>query len=350
MALFLLVAEGAGRAWMHFRYGVPGKSYGRWRGDPELGSHPKENGYSHRWQTNDGGFRGDEDVRRPKPEGALRVIAYGGSTTLCWNLPTPRTWPAVLESLLRAHRGSPGDQVLNAGDILWSIGQIAVRARREAPRLRPDIVLIASGLNEESNARYLAAAGTSLEAEARAGRFGAYTRDLPQCSWLVRNSVVAALAQSQVARPARRLLHLVRPDPWSELLQTPIDAAHPPRAPDPWILENYRHVLGELIDSLRAEGARVAYIIEARGAETVGLRLLSDYSRAGAVTAVEHGALVVDAQEVVAAYAGDPMDLFRESGVHWSALGARLLARKIWSDAFAGGETAAPAADPAPGR
>jgi len=37
------------------------------------------------------------------------------------------------------------------------------------------------------------------------------------------------------------------------------------------------------------------------------------------------------------AHAGDPMDLFRESGIHWSAHGARLLAEKIWREAFAGG-------------
>jgi hypothetical protein len=44
--------------------------------------------------------------------------------------------------------------------------------------------------------------------------------------------------------------------------------------------------------------------------------------------------LVVDAQEVVDGYAGNKRDLFIESGVHWTDLGAKLLAEYIQARAF----------------
>jgi hypothetical protein len=54
------------------------------------------------------------------------------------------------------------------------------------------------------------------------------------------------------------------------------------------------------------------------------------YSREAAETARQHGALVVDAQDVVSAYAGPPMDLFITTGVHWSEKGSHLVAQYVF--------------------
>ena len=53
-------------------------------------------------------------------------------------------------------------------------------------------------------------------------------------------------------------------------------------------------------------------------------------------TAAAAGAYVLDAQEVVSAYPGDPGDLFIDSGVHWTREGAvrfaGFLARNLSSE------------------
>jgi lysophospholipase L1-like esterase len=332
--LLLLAAEGAGRLYMHARYGVPGKRYGRWRADPVLGARMGENRYDHRWQTDDGGFRNDQNVIEPRREGAWRIIAYGGSTTLCWNLPTASTWPSRLEHRLRAATGDSAQQVLNAGDILWSIGHILARAKAELPRLHPDFVILYTGVNEEANADLLAASGRSLRERMASGEYGAFARNLPQDSWLARNSILYKAAQKVIGLPAARLWREMRGEKWSRLRQTPIDAAHPASPPDPDVLRNYLHVLDELIQVCDENGARPVFVIEATGLRTVGLARMTAYSREGARVASERGVPVVDAQAMVDAYPGDRMELFRDSGIHYSKKGADLLAAKIFDEVF----------------
>jgi len=147
----ILSIESIGRAIIHFRFGVPGKSYGLWQYDPELGAIHAANGYNLNSETNNFGFRNKEDVIEPKPANALRIIAYGGSATFCYNLPTDLAWPIRLQEILRKQHNA-FDQVLNGGAIMWSIGHELTRAKRDLPRLKPDVVIIYSGVNEEVNA------------------------------------------------------------------------------------------------------------------------------------------------------------------------------------------------------
>lgn len=51
-----------------------------------------------RWEVNAAGERGGPLPR--SREGLFRVLAGGGSTTECWFLDQPSTWPAILEELL----------------------------------------------------------------------------------------------------------------------------------------------------------------------------------------------------------------------------------------------------------
>src|SRR5262249_39810373 len=76
--LGIIAVEFAGRIIIHAKYGVPGKSYGLWQYDKELGAVHASNSYNSNSETNSLGFRNHEDVFEPKPQGALRIIAYGG--------------------------------------------------------------------------------------------------------------------------------------------------------------------------------------------------------------------------------------------------------------------------------
>src|SRR5258708_4505922 len=84
--MLLALAEVCARAVVWARYGVPGKQYGLWDFDPKLGAVHAKHAYNSNSETNDFGFRNREDVIEPKPSGAFRIIAYGGSTTFCYNL------------------------------------------------------------------------------------------------------------------------------------------------------------------------------------------------------------------------------------------------------------------------
>ncbi len=115
----ILAIEGVGYAIMHPST-VPGKSDGLWSYDAELGAIHSLNGYNSNSETNNYGFRSKEDVFEPKPPNSIRVIAYGGSTTFCFNLETDQAWPIRLQEELRKYAG-PSPMVLNAGAIVWSI-------------------------------------------------------------------------------------------------------------------------------------------------------------------------------------------------------------------------------------
>jgi len=333
--LILLLLEGAARLYVQAQYGVPGKSYGLWRADEELGAQHAENAYNTRYQTNDYGFRNPEPLIQPKPAGAWRLIAYGGSTTFCYDLGDAETWPARLEGLLRQTH-HPSDQVLNAGAIAWSLGHAFARARKDIPALAPDLVLIYSGINEDLNARALAAEGVSIERLVRAGDYGRFARSLSQNSWLQRNSVVLKLLDHWLAPWVRDAgLGMAPPGSTDEV----------PTAPDPAILENYLRTLEAFLDFAHEQGARTLFVAQTHGGNNKINAYLTSYSRAGIEVARARGALVVDAETLVASYDGDPMDLFSPSGVHYSPLGAQRLAELILTEALRTGDQTGGGAD-----
>jgi lysophospholipase L1-like esterase len=286
-----------------------------------------ENAYNTRYQTNDYGFRNREPVIQPKPEGALRVITYGGSTTFCYNLPYEDTWPARLERLLREHH-DPKDQVLNGGAIAWSLGHALARARRDIPLLKPDYVIIYSGINEDLNSRALAVEGVSLAQRVDAGDFGKYATNLEQNQWLGRNVVLVKL-----------LDHLLAP--WIQGAKLGMAPAMSDQdvseEPDPVILENYLQTLQRFLGLARENGAVAVFVVQTHGRNNRMNRYLTSYSRAAITIARAGGAQVVDAEKLVAARGGEPMDLFTASGVHYSALGADRLAHLIFEETFAPG-------------
>ena len=321
--VFILAVESVGRFVVYLKYGVPGKSYGLWQYDAELGAIHASNAYNSNAETNNLGFRNREDVFTPKPRGALRIIAYGGSTTFCYNLYNDQAWPIRLQNLLRLH-GNPKDQVLNGGAILWAMAHEITRAKRDLPMLHPDYVILYSGVNEPTNAYYATAEGKDLAAGIAQGR-PVFATNYDQDRWLKRNSVLIRFLDYTTDFLKSKLSGSVgvqnqgRVDPFT-----------------PLIMRHYLMVLGQFIDLIKQSGATPIYVIMG------GLRVADgsivyeglQFSRAGAQLARDRNVMVVDAQQVVDGYAGDKRDLFLGSGVHWSDLGAGLLAEFIQAKAF----------------
>jgi lysophospholipase L1-like esterase len=321
--------EAAGRAVVHFKYGIPGKSYGLWQYDRQLGAIHASNAYNSNSETNNFGSRNREDVAAQKPPGSYRVIAYGGSTTFNYNLATDAAWPIQLQNVLRRHHHGD-DQVLNAGAINWALAHEITRAERDLPIVKPDFVIIYSGLNEGKNARATAREGKDIAAAVAPGAPRVLATNYDQTRWVTRNSVIV------------RYLMYSRLD-WFR--GTAVDAEEmdevemPPPLPntdvDPIVMKYYSRLLTDFIALIRSHGAKPIYIIvgAANAAGPLAARL--QYSRKGAAVARNLDVPVLDAQKVVEDYSGNKRDLFAKSGLHWSAKGATLFAEFIFANAFA---------------
>lgn len=313
------ILEATASFFVYIKYGVPGKTYGLWRYDEFLGAQHRENAYNTKCQTNNFGFRcnsSHEDVFEPKPAGSLRIITYGGSTTFCYNLSDADTWPSRLELQLRNNR-NPKDQVLNGGAILWSIGHLFVRAKKDIPQLKPDYIILYTGINEHANASFLARDGRLMKELIANNQYGEFAKNMDQNRWIKRNSVLVKFFDYYLAQQ--------KDIPKSSSGE---------RTPDPYILENYLHVLKDFIDLAKSYGAVPVFIIQAHGNNNDYNKYLTSYSRFGAETAKNLGAIVIDAQLIVEKYPGPSMDLFYETGVHYSKEGASLLAELIYNTLF----------------
>lgn len=62
----------------------------------------------------------------------------------------------------------------------------------------------------------------------------------------------------------------------------------------------------------------------------------TSYSRLGAATTAEMGAVVIDPAPILEGEPGGPMVLFGDTGVHYSARGAAKLAAFVYAKLFGG--------------
>ena len=322
--LALLLLEGGLRVYFFAKYHEAGRSYGLWTSHPKLGAIHMAHGYNSTGVTNDQGFRNMEDVLEPRPPGALRVIACGGSTTFCYDIHSTKAWPICLQETLRARRpGGEHDQVLNAGAVMWSISHVFARAELDVPRLKPDYVILYSGINEVFNERFLRQEGLELESLVASRRFGVFAKSYPQNSWWNRNSLAYKAISERILTPLASL----------GSRETASDASNAwPTEPIPALLENYLEVLRRFLELVRAQGGTPIFVVQISGRDTQMNRYLVSYSREGAKLANALGAVVVDPSPIL--QGPEQATLFSASGVHYSELGSRRLAEHLYEAVF----------------
>jgi lysophospholipase L1-like esterase len=98
-------------------------------------------------RTNARGLRSPA-VTVPKPPGTLRVLAVGDSCTFGSGAGQSDTWPAQLARRLGADRPERPVEVVNAGVPGFSSWQVIRYLEIEGWGLEPDVVVIASGIND----------------------------------------------------------------------------------------------------------------------------------------------------------------------------------------------------------
>ena len=209
-------------------------------------------------------------------------------------------------------------QVLNAGDISWASGHINVRTREEIPLLKPDYAIFYEGINEEDNIARLQAEGVDVAKALAEGKYGLFNRSIIQAQWLYRNSM---LFKAYYQYLSKDLARLIGGDTRLDLAPTP----------QPLARQHFRLTVLAIVRYWKEQGVRPIFVVQASvDPSDPFLRRVTSYSRLLMDEAAAAGAIVVDGQDVVNAYAGDKHDLFYSTGVHWSALGARLFAAHIF--------------------
>lgn len=327
VSLIVLFIEGLGRIMIHVRYGVSGKSYGLWQYDPELGATYRPNSYNTLTSLNNYGFRNEEDVFDPRPPNSLRVIAFGGSTTFGYNLRDGETFTERLEQKLKTIPGYERTQVLNAGQVSYSTGHTWIRVKRLVPQLEPDYVILYEGLNEMLNAWVLNLDGISFDQLYETETYGVLGRRYGQNNWLSRNSIIARFLTYVVQRAINgiREKEVVNKNYQGHALEA--QAREIRKVIDhPWLVENYRFLLGQAIDFLLSQGV-TPIVVRYAFVPSSEVEIFSDVS---AEVAREKGVPICDMRSRFE-QAGDRIgDLFIHTGVHVTPQGAEILAEELF--------------------
>jgi lysophospholipase L1-like esterase len=322
-AVLLLLLEGAGRLYVHFRYGRPDKTYGLWIADPELGATHRPHGYNTHTSLNAYGLRNQEEVFDPKPPGSLRILCLGGSTTYGYNLADGETYTERLEARLRRRPGWERSQVLNAGRITYSAAQNLILARRLVPALKPDYVLLYEGVNELFNEWMLLADGRNLDP--MGDTYGVIGKSYDYNRWLLRNSLLMRFIDYVV----KNQMMAGHGEAEGSAPKPPSTTSRPsstaPEPIHPWLVRNYDHLLRQMIGDLRSQGT-TPIVFRYPSVRSSAQRFFSDMS---ARVAAEEGVTVCDLASRFEAFGTHEADYFIDTGVHVTPQGAEILAEEV---------------------
>ncbi|PJA14353.1 MAG: hypothetical protein COX66_12625, partial [Elusimicrobia bacterium CG_4_10_14_0_2_um_filter_63_34] len=97
-------------------------------------------------RTNEAGFRTHPASRMEQAR--RRILIMGPSSTFGWGVPQEETYSDVLEGLLGGAGAEIPAAVFNAGQIGFSTWQGLRLFRSELSRLKPDVIVIAYGVND----------------------------------------------------------------------------------------------------------------------------------------------------------------------------------------------------------
>jgi lysophospholipase L1-like esterase len=318
--LFLVVAEGAARLYIHLRYGVPGHRYGIYMADRELGSMHRPSSYNLNTTINNWGFRNTEDIYKQKPKNARRIYCSGGSATFCFNLPTEQSWPSLLQAKLRRIPGHEYDQVLNAGEISFAIAHEFSLAKRHIPLLQPDIVILyGQGINEGLAFKILMHnEGKDFSQLLAQQQWGVFPRNLDQGRLLKRSFVLVKFYDYVIKSWFRERL--------SKRFRQASKSPGIPYRPHPWLIANFDNTLRAYLAFLRQNGCQI--IIVRYGDNGINNWYLDNYIRffreRASLIGREEGAIICDLAKIIQAHPRRE-DLYSDGGVHVTAEGAELV-------------------------
>ena len=295
------------------------KSYGIIMSDKELGSVHRSHAYNSRRTSNNMGFLNDKDVVLPEkrnPQDKV-FIAYGASTTFCYNLGQYEAWPYLLQKKMcnaQKKNDSCKFSVLNSGVVMYSIGHIYKKALKDLPLIKPDYLIIYSGLAEHANYMQLKYYDNiDVEKAIKNKNYGLTTKAYDWW-WLKNNLITLKIINKFLVAPLKKMATKDRRD-YIEINEKDT----------PLIFENYIEVLKKFIHLADQYDVKVIFIVQVAGTDTQKNNYTISYSQRAAKIMEELGAIVIDPNEMINKYKGDKKELFIASGVHYTSRGTEML-------------------------
>ena len=187
--------EATVRVRQYVKYGTAAASFYSLVLDPATGLEIPEPGFAAGpIRVDERGFRGG-GVSVPKPEGTLRVVFVGGSTTFCAEASSEEaTWPALVVRGLVEHYPDASIDGVNAGVAGYSTVQSQINLEERVTPLEPDVLVVYHATNDLTVDTRDLAREQGLLADASPD----------EESWLERNSLAWNLVVKNLRYRARR--------------------------------------------------------------------------------------------------------------------------------------------------
>ena len=320
---------------------LKGKTYGIMRSDNELGFTHTANSYNMSRSTNNLGFLNVNDVVLPEERNADDVvfIAYGGSTTFSYNLQQDQAWPYLFQEKMCGTKKNSNKQckfsVFNGGHIMYSIGHAYKRAERDLPIVKPNYLIIYSGINEYANYKFLKKnKDIDIDKIIKNKEYGLINK---YNYWHIKhNLVLKKLIHYKLLTPLKKkILFRSLPDSTKHLNKVTNNVNSVNKDSDKLdesfslMLDNYLGVLKKFFNLAKKYDAKIIFLVQSQGTDTKHNILFTSISEKAKKKASELGAIVIDTREIIEKYDGDNRDLFYNTGVHFSVIGSNLVAKLL---------------------
>lgn len=321
---------------------LKGKTYGIMRLDNELGFTHTANGYNMSRTTNNLGFLNINDVVLPEERNAEDVvfIAYGGSTTFCYNLHQNQAWPYLFQEEMCGTKKNSNKNckfsVFNGGHVMYSIGHAYKRAERDLPIVKPNYLIIYSGINEYANYSFLKNnKDIDIDKLIENEEYGLITKY--NYWYLKHNLVLKKLIHFKLLTPLKKkTLFRKSTDTDSKNTYNKTDnndnlIKQSDNLDDSFLFvyDNYIGVLKKFVNLAKKYDAKIIFLVQSQATDTRNNILFTSISQKAKKKASELGAIVIDTREIIKKYKGDKKDLFHDTGVHYTAKGSNLVAKLL---------------------
>tara|TARA_B100000780_G_scaffold240896_1_gene183212 strand:- start:363 stop:1448 length:1086 start_codon:yes stop_codon:yes gene_type:complete len=309
---------------------LKGKTYGILQSDNVLGYVNTGNAYNTSRVSNNMGFLNINNIVLPEKRNAEDVvfIAYGGSTTFCYNLEQNEAWPIILQKKLcesKKNNQLCKFSVFNGGHIMWSIGHVYEKLKRDLPVIKPNYLIIYSGINDYANYENLKLLDKiDVDKSIKNKEYGLIKK---YNWWFVRlNLVSAKLINYKLYKPLVNFIKGLTEKPNNKKIQ---NEKYYDLAKDnfPIVFENYLGVLEKLINLADKHNTKVIFLVQSQGTDTKKNIFITSFSQKAKKKANELGAIIIDTREMVDEYKGDKQKLFSKTGVHYSVKGSNLVGK-----------------------
>ena len=250
------------------------KSYGIMKADKELGFTHAANAYNRNRASNNMGFLNINNVVLPEKRNSENIIfiAYGGSTTYGYNLEQNEAWPNLLQEEMCNKKKNDRlckFSVFNGGHVMYSIGHAYKKAKRDLPVVKPNYIILYSGINEYANYQLLNSKDKiNFKKSIQNKEYGLTTK---YDYWYIKhNLIISKLLHYKLLVPLKNFsLSLIKDLQIKKSKDPQIKKSNDPKKDIlNFVFENYLGVLEKFINLAETHNSKVIFLVQSQGTNT----------------------------------------------------------------------------------